>query len=59
MMAMTSGVERVDAKVSDGAEWGELLLLLFSLLLLFGPLVSGLEVNIMVVVKVVEGRVIV
>ena len=52
MMAMTSGVERGVEIVSEGAEWG-------GLLLLFGSLVSGLGVKITMVVKVVEGRTIV
>ena len=56
MMAMTSGVERVAGMVSDGVVWEGLLLLS---LLLVGSLVSGLEVKVMAVVKVVEGRVIV
>ena len=52
MMAMTLWVVRVVGAVSDGVECG-------GLLLLFGSLVSGLEVKVTVVVKVVEGRVIV
>ncbi len=55
MMAMTSGVERVEGMVSDGAGWG---LLAFGLLL-SGLLVSGLGVKVRVVMRVVEGCVIV
>lgn len=52
MMAMTSGVERVEGKVSDGVDWG-------LLMLLSGLLISGLGVKVTVVVRVVEGCVIV
>ncbi len=48
MMAMTSGVERVEGGVSDGAACG-------LTMLLSGLLVSGLGVKIRVVVKIVEG----
>ena len=48
MMAMTSGVERVEGKVSEGAGWG-------LLMLLSGLLISGLGVKVRVVVMVVEG----